>query len=88
LSANDFGYFAAAAAGWAPAALLDALGCARLTGLSPLRADALSCPGFAVSGFASTGPFSVFGVRMAPAPENPPGAATRGIMITLAGWFF
>jgi hypothetical protein len=45
-----------------------------------------SSAAFVVAGFATTGPSSVFGVRMAAALEKLPGAANRGgITITLAG---
>jgi hypothetical protein len=42
----------------------------------------------ALAGCGAAGPGSVNGVRMAPAPEKPPGAGIRaGITITFAGWF-
>src|SRR6266700_5103368 len=42
------------------------------------------CFGVSVTGCASTGPFSVCGVRIAPAFENPPGALTlSGMAMTL-----
>jgi hypothetical protein len=62
--------------------LLTVLFAARRTGFFAAAVGALG------NGCCSTGPFSVCGVRIAPALENPPPAPTLGgITITLAGWF-
>jgi hypothetical protein len=65
--------------------------CNRRLAFCTASAGSLSGPltsaGFFVAGMATTGPSSVFGVRMAAALEKLPGAATRGgITMTLAGW--